>query len=174
MVGQDKEGLSEEEIQYMNNTPKWIADEGAYMSLQSTKPQTLAYGLSDSPVGLAAWIIEKFRAWSDCKGDLRQSFSKDELLTNIMIYWVTNTIGSATRMYYENTHSLPSLGRIEVPTGMALFPADILLPPKEWVVRNLNLTRWTSLPRGGHFTAMEEPELLADDIRAFYRPFRSR
>lgn len=173
MVAQDKEGLSQEEIQYMNNTPKWIADEGAYMSIQSTKPQTLAYGLSDSPVGLAAWIIEKFRTWSDCKGDLGQSFTEDELLTNIMIYWVTNTIGSAAHMYYENTHSLPSLGRIEVPTGMALFPADVLLPPKEWVAHNLNLTRWTSMPRGGHFTAMEEPELLADDIRAFYRPFRT-
>lgn len=173
MVAQDKEGLSEEEIQYMNNTPKWIADEGAYMSIQSTKPLTLAYGLSDSPVGVAAWIIEKFRAWSDCKGDLGQSFTEDELLTNIMIYWVTNTIGSAAHMYYENTHSLPSLGRIEVPTGMALFPADVLLPPKEWVAHNLNLTRWTPMSRGGHFTAMEEPELLADDIRAFYRPFRT-
>lgn len=143
------------------------------MSIQSTKPQTLAYGLSDSPVGLAAWITEKFRAWSDCKGDLNQLFSKDELLTHIMIYWVTNTIGSSTRMYFENSHSLPPLGRIEVPTGIAIFPADIVLPPKSWAMQNLNVTRWTSMPSGGHFTALEEPELLADDIRAFYRPIRA-
>jgi pimeloyl-ACP methyl ester carboxylesterase len=170
---QDKTGLTEEEIQYIKSTSEWIAGEGAYMSMQSTKPQTLAYGLSDSPVGVAAWIIEKFHAWSDCKGDLRRSFSEDELLTNIMIYWVTNTIGSTANIYYENTHSLPPLQRIEVPTGVALFPADISLPPKEWAVRNLNITRWTTLARGGHFTAMEEPELLADDIREFYRTFRA-
>ncbi|MFA9379903.1 MAG: epoxide hydrolase family protein [Acetanaerobacterium sp.] len=166
--------LSEEELRYKKSAQKWISQEGSYMSIQSTKPQTLAYGLSDSPVGLAAWIIEKFRAWSDCHGDLRQRFSYDELLTNIMIYWVTNTVGSSARIYYENTHCLPPMGRIEIPTGIALFPADILLPPKEWAERNLNITRWTAMPRGGHFTAMEEPELLAEDIRAFYRPFRAK
>ncbi|WP_313259612.1 epoxide hydrolase family protein [Lacrimispora sp.] len=169
----DQEDLSEEELQYKRNAQEWISHEGAYMSIQSTKPQTLAYGLSDSPVGLASWIIEKFCAWSDCNGDLRKKFSEDELLTNIMIYWVTNTIGSSAHMYYENVHSLPLMGRIEVPTGIALFPADILLPPKKWAEHNLNITRWTSMPRGGHFTAMEEPELLADDILAFFRPFRT-
>ncbi|WP_088224846.1 epoxide hydrolase family protein [Desulfosporosinus sp. FKB] len=173
MTAQDAE-LSDEDLQYKKSALAWIAQEGAYMSIQSTKPQTLAYGLSDSPVGLAAWIIEKFRTWSDCNGDLRRRFSEDELLTNIMIYWVTNTIGSSARIYYENTHSLPSMGSIEVPTGIALFPADILLPPKEWAVRNLNITRWTIMPRGGHFTAMEEPELLAEDIRTFYRSFRTK
>jgi pimeloyl-ACP methyl ester carboxylesterase len=173
MTSQDAE-LSEEELQYKRSAPAWISQEGAYMSIQSTKPQTLAYGLSDSPVGLAAWIIEKFRAWSNCHGDLRQTFSEDELLTNIMIYWVTNTIGSSARIYYENMHSLPSMGHIDVPTGIALFPADILLPPKEWTKRNLNITRWTTMPRGGHFTAMEEPELLAEDIRAFYRHYRNK
>lgn len=144
----------------------------AYMSIQSTKPRTLAYGLSDSPAGLAGWLIEKFHAWSDCNGDLRKSFSEDELLTNIMIYWVTNTIGSATQIYHENSSSLPPLGRIEVPTGLALFPADILLPPKEWAQRNLNITRWTEMPRGGHFTAWEAPGPLAEDIRAFFSPLR--
>lgn len=172
MISQDG-GLSPEELQYKRSAAAWISDEGAYMSIQSTKPQTLSYGLSDSPVGLAAWIIEKFRGWSDCNGDLQKKYSKDELLTNIMIYWVTNTIGSSVRIYYENTHSLPSMGRIEVPTGMAVFPADILLPPKEWAERNLNIIRWTTMSGGGHFTAMEEPELLAEDIRAFYRPFRA-
>lgn len=173
MISQNEE-LSEEELNYKKSAPLWISNEGGYMSIQSTKPQTLSYGLSDSPVGLAAWIIEKFRAWSDCNGDLQQRFSEDELLTNIMIYWVTNSIGSSSRIYYENMHSLPSMGRIEVPTGIALFPADILLPPKEWAERNLNITRWTTMPSGGHFTAMEEPELLAEEIRAFFKPYRTK
>ena len=171
---QDDAVLSDEERQYKVNAQRWIAQEGGYMALQATKPQTLAYGLSDSPVGLAAWIIEKFRAWSDCNGELTKRFSNDELLTNIMIYWITNTISSSAGIYYENTHSLPALGKIEVPTGVALFPADILLPPKKWAEQNLNISRWTTMPRGGHFTAMEEPELLADDIRSFYRQFRTQ
>ncbi len=170
---QEDTELTEEELQYKRKAQKWISFEGAYMAIQSTKPQTLAYGLSDSPVGLAAWMIEKFHAWSDCKGALGQSFTEDELLTNIMIYWITNTIGTSTAMYYENTHTLPAMGRITVPSGLAVFPADLLLPPKEWASQNLNITRWTTMPRGGHFAAMEEPELLAEDIRAFCRPFRS-
>ena len=173
MTSDNEADLSEEELQYKKNASGWISNEGGYMSIQSTKPQTLAYGLSDSPVGLAAWIIEKFRGWSDCDGDLSQRFTKDELLTNIMIYWVTNTIGSSASIYYENTHSLPSMGHIDVPTGLALFPADILLPPKEWTKRNLNITRLTTMISGGHFTAMEEPELLAEEIRAFFRTLRT-
>ncbi|TXK74522.1 epoxide hydrolase family protein [Paenibacillus sp. N3.4] len=173
MTAQDPARLSEEELQYKKKAQEWLALEGGYISIQSTRPQTLAYGLSDSPAGLAGWLIDKFRAWSDCKGDLAQRFSEDELLTHIMIYWVTNTIGSTARMYYENSHSLPPLGRIEVPTAVALFPADILLPPKEWAVRNLNITRWNAMTRGGHFTALEEPELFVKDIREFYRSFRT-
>ncbi|AWK51559.1 multidrug MFS transporter [Clostridium beijerinckii] len=173
MTSDNKADLSEEELQYKKDASGWISNEGGYMSIQSTKPQTLAYGLSDSPVGLASWIIEKFRGWSDCNGDLSQRFTKDELLTNIMIYWVTNTIGSSANTYYENTHSLPSMGHIDVPTGLALFPADILLPPKEWTKRNLNITRLTTMISGGHFTAMEEPELLAEEIRAFFRTLRT-
>jgi len=172
MTSQDNEGLSEEELNYKKTASEWISKDGGYMSIQSTKPQTLAYGLSDSPVGLAAWIIEKFRGWSDCNGDLSKSFSEDELLTNIMIYWITNTIGSSAHIYYENMHSLPPMGRIEVPTGMALFPADVLLPPKEWAMRNLNITRFTTMPRGGHFTAMEDPKYFAEEIREFFRPYR--
>ncbi|MEC0265733.1 epoxide hydrolase [Paenibacillus anseongense] len=172
MASSDQAKLTEEELQYKKSASEWIAQEGGYMSVQSTKPQSLAYGLTDSPVGLAGWIVEKYRAWSDCNGNLQQKFNEDELITHIMLYWVTNTIGSSARMCYENSHSLPPLGYIDVPTGIALFPADILLPPKEWAVRNLNVIHWASLPRGGHFTAMEEPELLAQDIRNFYRTFR--
>jgi pimeloyl-ACP methyl ester carboxylesterase len=173
LMSSDPAGLSEEEQQYRKKAQQWISQEGAYMSLQSTKPQTLAYGLSDSPLGLASWIIEKFRAWSDCKSEPQPRLNEDELLTNIMVYWVTNTIGSSANMYYENMHSLPPMGHIEVPTGVALFPADILLPPKEWAQRNLNISHWRLMPSGGHFTAMEEPDLFAEDVRTFFRGFRS-
>lgn len=164
--------LSGEEARYKELATNWLSQEGAYMSMQSTKPLTLAYGLSDSPVGLAAWIIEKFRAWSDCDGDLANVFSKDELLTNIMLYWATNSIGSSARIYFENSHTLPKMKKIDIPTGMALFPADILLPPKIWTEQNLNIVQWTEMPKGGHFTAMEVPTLFTEDIRAFFRIFR--
>ncbi len=164
--------LSTEERQYKNSAQQWIAQEGGYMSVQSTKPQTIAYALSDSPVGLAAWIIEKFYSWSDCSNGFENTYSMDELLNNVMIYWLNNSIASSARMYYENTHSLPPMGKIDVPTGLALFAKDILLPPKAWVEKNLNVMHWTEIPRGGHFTAMEEPELFASDIRQFYRIFR--
>jgi len=144
------------------------------MMLQSTKPQTLAYGLTDSPVGLAAWIVEKFRAWSDCAGDVERRFSKDELLTTIMVYWVTETINSSVRLYYEN-RGIPPLApeqRINVPAGVAIFPKDLALPPREWAERSLRVERWTEMPRGGHFAAMEEPALLVEDLRAFFRPLR--
>jgi len=174
ITAQNLTGFSEEELQYKKTAQEWMAQEGGYISIQSTKPQTLSYSLSDSPVGLAAWIIEKFRSWSDCKGDLRQRFTVDELLTNIMIYWVTNTACSSTHLYYENTHSLPLMGHIDVPTGIALFRADLLKPPKKWAEQNLNIIHWSNIPHGGHFTAMEEPELMADDIRSFFRQFRER
>lgn len=149
--------------------------DGGYFHIQSTKPQTLSYGLNDSPAGLAAWIVEKFRAWSDCGGDVESRFSKDELLTNITIYWVTQTINSSTRFYYESTHNpwrFQPGQRIEVPCAVALFPEEIVHPPREWAERTLNLQRWTEMPRGGHFAAMEEPELLAEDIRSSFRPLR--
>ena len=167
--------LSDAEKQYLNAAQQWRMQEGAYALQHSTKPQTLAYGLNDSPIGLAAWIVEKFRTWSDCDGDVERRFSKDELLTNVMIYWVTETINSSIRMYYENARMSPPLKagqRIEVPAGVALFPKDILLPPREWAERSLRIRRWTEMPRGGHFAALEEPDLLVEDLRAFFRPLR--
>jgi microsomal epoxide hydrolase len=164
--------LSEAERDYQREAQSWIAREGAYMAIQSTRPQTLAFGLTDSPVGLAAWILDKFRSWSDCQGNLANRFTADELLTNIMLYWFAGNFGSSARLYYENVRSLPPLPRIEVPTGMALFSADILLPPRDWAERHFRIERWTKLPRGGHFTAWEEPELWVEDIRAFFRPLR--
>src|SRR5690554_645182 len=167
------ENLSNEEIQYKQTAMQWIAQEGGYMSIQSTKPLTLGYGLSDSPVGLAAWILEKFYSWSDCNGDLNNRFGKDELLTNIMIYWLNNSIGTSNHIYYENTHSLPKLGKITVPTGLALFSKDVLPPPRNWVKNNLNLVQWTEIPEGGHFTAMEAPQLFSNDVINFFRNFRT-
>lgn len=168
-------GLSAAERQFFADGEKWGMTEGAYGMIQSTKPQSLAYGLNDSPAGLAAWIVEKFRAWSDCDGDVERRFTKDELLTNIMIYWVTETINSSMRLYYEFAHIPPSSNAIErsdVPAAFALFPKDLLYLPRELVERSFNVQRWTEMPRGGHFAPMEEPELLVEDIRAFFRWFR--
>lgn len=138
---------------------QWRPESG-YQAVQSTKPQSLAYGLTDSPAGLAAWIVEKLRAWSDCGGDVERAFTKDELLTNIMIYWVTGSTGSSMRLYYESSREGWQLGfgeRIEAPCGVANFPAEVVLPPREWVERLYDVKRWSVLPRGGHFPALEEP-----------------
>lgn len=168
------EDLSEAEREYLRRGHQWSSEEGAYAMLQSTKPQTPTYALNDSPVGLAAWIVEKFRAWSDCGGDIEKSYTKDELLTNITIYWATETVGSSFRMYYEPGGSggwggSNNEGKSEVPTGVAIFPKDIVPAPREFGERIFNVKRWTEMPRGGHFAALEEPELLAEDLRAFFR-----
>jgi pimeloyl-ACP methyl ester carboxylesterase len=166
------EGLSEAEREYLEKGNEWGMQEGAYAVLQSTRPQTPAYALNDSPAGLAAWIVEKFRAWSDCEGDVEKRFTKDELLTNITIYWVTQTIGSSFRMYYETNRVRPTAASRDVLAGFAIFPKDIVPAPREFGERAFNVERWTEMPRGGHFAAMEEPELLAEDLRDFFRPLR--
>jgi len=167
--------LSEAEKILLADEERWDQEEGAYSSIQATRPQTLSYGLNDSPAGLAAWIVEKFRAWSDCGGDVEKRFTKDELLTNVTIYWVTETISSSIRLYYEhrrNPRPLSLNEKVTIPTGVALFPKDLSNPPRKWAERTYNVKRWTQMPRGGHFAAMEEPDLLVEDIRAFFRPFR--
>ncbi|GHO79006.1 multidrug MFS transporter [Ktedonobacter sp. SOSP1-85] len=171
----DQQELTPAEKQYLGAQQGWFFREGAYGMIQGTKPQTLAYGLNDSPVGLAGWIVEKFRAWSDCDGNVEHSFSKDELLTNIMIYWVTQTINSSFAYYRDmNTPALQPGQHIEVPAAFARFPRDIpgVNPPRELAERHLRIQHWTQMPRGGHFAALEEPELLAEDLRASFRPFR--
>ncbi len=172
---EDASDLSEAERDYMERGRRWGQEEGGYAVIQSTRPQTLAHGLNDSPVGLAAWIVEKFRAWSDCDGDVEKRFTKDELLANLTIYWATQTIHSSMRIYYEVPHNPPPANagaRVEVPTGFAIFPKDPVTAPREWGERFFDVRRWTEMPCGGHFAAMEEPELLAEDIRAFFRPLR--
>jgi len=169
------EDLSKDEQAYLDAGRRWQQSEGSYAHQQSTKPQTLALGLNDSPAGLAAWMVEKFRAWSDCNGDVERRFSRDELLTHIMLYWVTQTIGSSFLPYAEWQRHLgrEALQRIEVPTGVALFPADLVRPPRSYAERRYNLHRWTEMPAGGHFAALEEPERLAEELRAFFRPLRT-
>jgi microsomal epoxide hydrolase len=146
-----------------------------YQEIQGTKPQSLGYGLEDSPSGLAAWIVEKFRAWSDCDGDVERSFTKDQLLANVMLYWVTGTITSSARLYYETrrsgTASIPS-DFIGVPTGVAVFPGELTKMPRRWVEQHYNVTHWREQPRGGHFAAMEVPDVYVDELRTFFRTVR--
>jgi len=151
------------------------ANETGYQQIQGTKPQTLGYGLNDSPAGLAAWIVEKFRTWSDCGGDVEKRFTKDELLTNVMIYWVTQSITSSTRLYYETMKSGrfgPSTERVEQPTGGAIFPKELYRAPRAWAEKSFNVQHWTRMPSGGHFAALEEPERLVGDVRSFFRLVR--
>ncbi len=166
--------LSPGEQRWLDAAAAWAAKEGAYAAMHRTKPQTAAFGLTDSPVGLAAWIVEKLRAWSDCDGDVERCFTKDEILTDITIYWLTATIGSSMRMYAANAAIPPAqlLRRVEVPSGFSLFPADILRPPTEWIERTTNAVHVTEMPRGGHFAPFEQPELYAQELRDFFRPFR--
>ncbi len=168
---------SDEEQGWFAKTQHFFAEERGYAALQSTKPQTAAYGLTDSPVGLCAWIVEKRRTWSDCGGEVERRFSKNELLTTMTLYWVTGSIGSAFRSYYERAHHpwQPVHSRtpvVEAPTGVAVFPGEIIHMPRRWAERYYNLQRWTVMPAGGHFAPMEEPERLVEDIRAFFRPLR--
>jgi pimeloyl-ACP methyl ester carboxylesterase len=164
-----------EEEQWLADRAAWQQNEAGYSAIQSTKPQSLAYGLMDSPAGLAAWIVEKWCSWSDCHGDIESRFSKDELLTNVMLYWVTGSIRSSMQMYHAH-RTEPPVGmraeRIEVPTAVASFPAEIAPPPRSAVERKYNLVRWTEMQRGGHFAAMEEPAALVEDIRCFFRGVR--
>ena len=166
-------GVPLAELERVRQRRASMQNELAYFQIQSTKPQTLGYGLNDSPAGLAAWIVEKFRSWCDCDGDVERKFTKDDLLTNITIYWVTQTIASSTRIYYENQRANAAPPRrVDVPMACAVFPKDIVFSTRRWMAAQNNLVRWTEMPRGGHFAAMEEPGLLAEDIREFFRSLR--
>jgi pimeloyl-ACP methyl ester carboxylesterase len=164
------EGVPPEEMKLVDAVRVRIATETGYQQIQSTKPMTLGYGLNDSPAGLAAWIVEKFRTWSDSGGDVEKRFTKDELLTNITIYWVTETGPSSVRHYYENRMDSGLQGRVEVPFACARFPRELFaVVPRKWIEAQYNLVQFTEMPRGGHFAALEEPQLLVDDVRKFFR-----
>jgi pimeloyl-ACP methyl ester carboxylesterase len=171
-VKDPNEGVSTAELERMRARQVFFDGERGYFQIQSTKPQTIGYALDDSPAGLAAWIVEKFRSWCDCGGNVEKAFTKDELLTNITIYWATQTAASSARIYYESQRAAAPQGRVGVPTACAVFPKEINIPPRRWVEASYNLTRWTEMPRGGHFAALEEPDLLVGDLRAFFRDLR--
>ena len=167
--------MDDDERAWLAAQRDWMATEGGYIAIQGTRPQTLGFALNDSPVGLLAWIVEKWRAWSDCGGDVERCFTRAELLTNATIYWVTQTIRSSMHYYWEHRRRPPvATGpeRIGVPTGVAMFPAEVSRPPRRVVARKYDLRRWTDMAAGGHFAAMEQPEALVEEIRAFFRPLR--
>ncbi len=153
----------------------WSAAEGAYAALQGTKPQTLSFSLSDSPVGLAAWIAEKFQLWSDGPGDLPGTITIDTLLTDISLHWFSDDLTASLRLYKENRATPLAFApgeRVATPLGVAVFPRELPMPPRSWVERVFDVRRWTTMAAGGHFAALEQPGPLVDDIRAFFRPLR--
>jgi microsomal epoxide hydrolase len=164
-----------EERSYQRELEAWLKEETGYQWIQGTRPQTLAFALTDSPAGLAAWIVEKFRAWSDCGGDVESVFTKDQLLADIALYWFTGAIGASFWPYYARMHGpwpIPD-GGVHVPMGYAAFPREILRPPRSLAERMYtDIRRWTVMPKGGHFAAMEQPEALAREIVEFFRPLR--
>jgi pimeloyl-ACP methyl ester carboxylesterase len=164
--------LTEQEQQAMADAMAIMTDGAGYQQIQGTRPQTLSYGLTDSPAGLCGWIAEKFHAWTDNDGTIESAVSRDDLLTNVTTYWVTGTINSSTRLYYEAMKSgLFGLqgGRVEVPTAGAIFPKEILRASRRFAERQYDVRHWSEFDRGGHFAALEEPDLLVDDLRSFNR-----
>jgi len=169
----DPASLTAEEKAYLDEVAAWSAEEGGYQHQQNTRPLTLAHALSDSPSGLLAWIVEKYRAWSDNDGDLSTRFSDDFVLTQASLYWFTSAISTSFRPYYEYARVLTRrVERVEVPTAVAVFPADLTHPPRSWAERTYNVVRYSRMPRGGHFAAHEEPALLGRDLTEFFRTLR--
>jgi pimeloyl-ACP methyl ester carboxylesterase len=174
---------SDAEKKYFETMAKFTQAQGAYAAVQGSQPQVAALGLNDSPAGLAGWIVEKFRRWSDCGGDVERAFTRDELLANVTLYWVTQTITSSFLPYYDITQAGAMTwikqkleewaASPKVPAGFAMFPKDLSHPPREWAERFYDVRRWTEMPRGGHFAALEQPKLLVDDMRTFFRDFRT-
>jgi pimeloyl-ACP methyl ester carboxylesterase len=163
-----------EERAFLAELEHFLKEETGYQWIQGTKPQTLAFGLSDSPAGLAAWIVEKFRSWTDCDGDPENAVSRDEMLANISLYWFTGAIGSSFWPYYARMHQgwpIPEGKTIDVPMGYADFPKEILRPPRSLAEKTYtDIRRWTGMKKGGHFAALEQPEALASEIKEFFRP----
>lgn len=162
LVTAEDGALTPEELDYKRKAIQWQRMEGAYISVHSTKPQTLAYSLSDSPAGLAAWIVEKYHAWSDWP-----LLTMDDILDCLTLYWMTNTACTSIRAYHGNSFTLPPLGKITAPTAIAAFPHDVLPAPRAWVERNYPVVLYTQMPRGGHFTALEQPEQFAAHVSQF-------
>ncbi len=173
-LGDPFAGLSGEDLERAMQTFGFLDGDTGYWKIQGTRPQTVSSALNDSPAGLAAWIVEKFRAWTDCDGDVESAFSRDELLTNISIYWVTQTVNSSARWYFENSGAGGQIAspQVAVPTGYADFPGEHYRMPLAWACQHFNLVHVSSMPRGGHFAALQVPELFVDEVREFFRGFR--
>lgn len=167
--------LTDEEKADLASMKQFGSEESGYAAEQGTKPQTLGAALNDSPSGLLAWILEKFRTWSDCDGDPENCFTRDQLLTNVMLYWVTQTSASSARLYWESRHANSARAPspyVEVPTGVARYPKEVLRWPRSWVEHQYNVVHWAVMERGGHFPAMELPDVFADDLRTCFAPVR--
>jgi pimeloyl-ACP methyl ester carboxylesterase len=176
-LDQQSAALSADEQAFLASQEAWVHWEGGYAAIQRTRPRTLGYALNDSPAGLAAWVAEKLRGWSDCGGDLDRCFSRDDVLGIVTLYWVTQSMPSAMRIYYEmrkRPMHFRAGDRVAVPCAVARFAKEAPMPPREWVERSYNVSRWTEYPAGGHFPAWEQPEALARDIREFFKPLRTR
>ncbi|WP_027066651.1 epoxide hydrolase family protein [Maribacter sp. Hel_I_7] len=172
---EENENINTHIVKFQKATQMWNEREGAYASLHSTKPLSLAYGLNDSPIGLCGWIIEKFNAWSDNNGDIENSFTKQELLANVTLYWLTQTIHSSIRMYHEISNSPLKFEKddfVKIPVGFAKFPKEISTPPRDYIEKGFNVVHWTEMPKGGHFPALEQPKLLADDMIRFFEKLK--
>ena len=162
LVNAPDETLTPAELDYKHRAVEWLRMEGVYINMHSTKPQTMAYSFSDSPAGMAAWITEKYHAWSDWP-----LLTMDDILDCLTLYWMTDTASTSIRVYHGNSFTLPPMGKVTVPTAFAAFPHDVLPTPREWVERNFPVIMYTDMPRGGHFTALEQPEQFAKNISQF-------
>jgi pimeloyl-ACP methyl ester carboxylesterase len=170
---EDQSDTTDEERAYLDQGERWYADDGGYEHLQRTRPLSVAYALNDSPVGLLAWLLEKYRAWTD-HADGAPGLDDDLILTQASLYWFTGAIAATFRPYWEHRTYPPAPVLVTVPTGLAVFPHDLVQPPRSWAERNYNVVHYTRMPRGGHFAAREQPDLLAADIRAFARKLQRR
>jgi pimeloyl-ACP methyl ester carboxylesterase len=174
-IDETNQPLQAEEVAFQEQARHWYDEKGGYWHVQATQPQTLGFTLNDSPIGLAAWLIDKYRDWADCDGVVERRFSRDELLTHVSLYWFTETIASSCRMYLESRKAPLAFQRgerIAVPCGVLQMAKEAPMPPRAWVERAYNVVRWTEMPTGGHFAAWEEPDAFAADLREFVAPFR--
>ena len=173
-----EEDFAENEKKFHLKNLKFWEEGHGYFQIQATKPQTLSYAINDSPIGLCAWLIEKRRAWSDCNGDIENKFTKDDLINTTMIYWLSESFGTSARYYYEAAHNLwkPSHDRspkVESATGFSVFEGDIIFRPKELMKKANNLKHWNTFKSGGHFAPMEQPKIIIDEIRKFFKEYRT-
>ncbi|MEL6195662.1 MAG: epoxide hydrolase family protein [Myxococcota bacterium] len=170
LQGPIPDDLTSDEQRFVENAQAWMQQEMAYAQLHASKPQTIAHALNDSPAGLASWLFEKFYTWADHDGDLFASIPKDALLTNLTIYWATETIGSSMRLYFEAMRDTAGWGTAQVPTGYLMPTNDMFPTPRSWMERQGPITHWTEAPSGGHFMEWEQPTVVARDLRAFFTP----